>query len=137
MLIRIVAAPAGPAKHEATSYLEAQHLREYHVGAGRCERLQTVLEMIGPPQVVVVEKRDITSAGELTSDIVRSRLLSEVLGEIDEPDARVFEAADDVHGVVGTAVTNNQQLPVSMGLPAYRLDREPQDIGSVVSRDDD
>ena len=64
----------------------------------------------------MIEKRDILASGSSDSFIVRSRLVSDILGKVDERDPRITERRDNSLTVIGARVPDDEQLPVLAGL---------------------
>src|SRR5436309_906579 len=56
--------------------------------------------------------------------------------QIDPPDARILHARDDLFGVVGAPVANDEQLEISHGLIKDARDRIAEDGAAVVGRND-
>jgi acyl-CoA thioesterase-1 len=110
--------------------------REREVGAAALERTDALGQMIGQPQVVVVEQRDVAPARQANAFVGRPRLIADAL-ELDVAYARIGERGDDVRRVVGAAVADDEQLPVAARLRQYRAYRVPDDVAAVVRRDDD
>ncbi len=68
--------------------------------------------MIGKPEVIVVEERDVAAAREPDPCVRRAGLIAAARFELNVPDARIANRRDDLARVVGAAAAYDEKLPV-------------------------
>src|SRR6266496_1355968 len=111
--------------------------RERQIRARALERGERSGEVVGEPEIVMVEKRDVATASEFDPRIRRTRLIADTRIEVHVPDARVCERRDDFPGVVGATVTDHEQFPIGPRLRDDRTDHVADDVAAVERGDDD
>ena len=72
------------------------HRREHQVRIVFFEHLKARLQMIGKIQVVVIEISDILTAGNPESNIVRPRLVAEILLQIHKSNTRIIKVPNEM-----------------------------------------
>src|SRR6185295_15854168 len=96
-----------------------------------------LLEMTARPDVVVPEIGDVGSACKANAFVVRGRLAARISREIRPPDAIGEMRGHHVCGIVGTPVSNDDDLEVTISLVERRADRRNDPACRVVRGDDD
>ena len=96
-----------------------------------------MLEVIGKPKVIVIQERNQWGHRAPDPDVVRSRLLANVAGKVEELDTTVVDRLHNLRGVIGACVSHHEQLPVTKCLTDGAAQRTFQRRASVVRGDDD
>lgn len=59
------------------------------------------------------------------------------LRQVEEADSRIVESGDDIRRRIRATIRNHQQFEIRLGLREDRADREAQDVGPVMRRQQD
>ena len=107
-------------------------MRANEIAVGRLEPSEADLQMIGEPDVVLVQKGDEGGACAGHPDVVGSRLLAIVERQIDEANPTVSEVGDGTGRFRTGRVANNNDLDILKRLRDSRAKREREDVRSAV-----
>jgi hypothetical protein len=91
------------------------------------------LKVVRQQQVVVGHKGDELACRLAQRNVPIRVAEAGCLRQIEPPDARVPIRGHDFAGVVGAPVANDQKFEIGVSLSQYGVDGEAQDIGSVMS----
>ncbi len=97
----------------------------------------TSCEMIGKIEIVVIQESDISAACQRQGVIVWPGHVAATDRQIDKNYPRVVEGRNDLCGVVGTRVADDDGLPIAERRIAQAANGVPQRLASVVGRDND
>lgn len=86
--------------------------RPDQIGAVGFHCVDTPFEMVRKEQVIVVQKGDVSAAGDSQSPVVRAGLMSITLRQVDKTDTRVAERGYAFGSIVRARVANNDQFPI-------------------------
>src|SRR5688572_12522963 len=85
----------------------------------------------------MVEVGDELASRERQAVVIRARLLTKILGAVDETNAAVVVRADERFGVVRARIADDDVFPILITLTAHAVDRIPKYVAAIVrSRDD-
>ena len=111
-----------------------QHHHTCHdIGVVLLCRFQGRLQMSRIPDVVMSEISDPVATRVFVAVVVGRPLRPIIAVEIVPADATIAKRRDDVGGIVGAAISNNENFEVLEGLQQYRPDRATQRRTPIVS----
>src|SRR5688500_14364643 len=101
------------------------------------KRCDGYLEMIRKPEIVVVEEGDVFSASPFHAFVIRTRLLTTVLREVDEVNARIADSFHYLLCVVCARIAYDDQFPILKRRSKQAAYGVLQNVAAVVGRHDD
>src|SRR5437867_12487471 len=119
----------------------ALFIDEHRVAEDRADVLVLIEEgglfsqFVRQENIVRAQHRDVLSAG-LLETIVGGDTCAAVLRETEQPNSRVFELLNDVHGSVGGAIIGDDDFEVRSALVQHALDSLTHKPFVIVRRDD-
>ena len=107
------------------------------IRSGGRERFAARFEVMRQPEIVMAQVSNQRRPRQGAPDIVRRALLAPVALEVNEPHPRIRldVSRDNLGGVIGARVSDDNQLPIRERLPENALDRMGQRAAAIVGRD--